>query len=136
MIAPIAAKRVRRRCIIVPQNLQMALRLPVVAFWRVASTIPKAGARLATLEAIERAGRTGPLAAGVALGQEGANRLPGKKGGAALADRFQPVGLPVPPGVLVDAATGCQFRCAVNAVKLHPSRIGPVWGMAIRPAHR
>jgi hypothetical protein len=44
MIAAIAAKRVRR-CIMVPQTSQMALMLPVAAFWRVASTIPMAGAR-------------------------------------------------------------------------------------------
>jgi hypothetical protein len=44
MIAAIVAKRVRR-CIMVPHTSQMALRLPVVAFWRVASTIPMAGAR-------------------------------------------------------------------------------------------
>src|SRR3546814_15664464 len=67
-------------------------------------------------------------AAGVALGKKGANGCPVKQGGAALADRLQPISLPVPHGVLVDAATRRQFRRAVDPVELDPSRCRPSRG--------
>jgi hypothetical protein len=60
-------------------------------------------ARLATMEAVERAGRAGTSSAGIPLRQEVADITAVEQGRTSPIDRLQSAALPMAHGVLVDA---------------------------------